>query len=58
MREELTSVDPPRSFGYRLTGIKGPMALLVGSVAGEWSFTPAAAAPRSPGAGPSTRSRR
>ena len=24
MREELTSVDPPRSFGYRLTDIKGP----------------------------------
>ncbi len=40
MREELTSVDPPRSFGYTLTDIKGPMALLVGSVAGAWIFTP------------------
>ncbi|OBF59494.1 hypothetical protein A5756_05885 [Mycobacterium sp. 852002-53434_SCH5985345] len=40
-REDLTSVDPPRSFGYRLTQIHGPMALLVGSVTGEWIFTPA-----------------
>ncbi|MGZ4530519.1 MAG: SRPBCC family protein [Mycobacterium sp.] len=40
-REDLTSVDPPRSFGYRLTRIQGPMALLVGSVTGEWTFTPA-----------------
>ncbi|KKC05451.1 SRPBCC family protein [Mycobacterium nebraskense] len=40
-RENLTSVDPPRSFGYRLTQIHGPMALLVGSVTGEWTFTPA-----------------
>jgi len=42
MREELTSVDPPRSFGYRLTTITGPMALLVDHVVGEWIFTPAA----------------
>nr|WP_082975801.1 SRPBCC family protein [Mycobacterium sp. E2238] len=41
-REDLTSVDPPRSFGYRLTQIHGPMALLVGSVTGEWIFTPTA----------------
>ncbi len=39
MREELTSVDPPRSFGYTLTGIKGPLAPLVSSVDGEWGFT-------------------
>ncbi|MFZ1178925.1 MAG: SRPBCC family protein [Mycobacterium sp.] len=38
MREELTSVDPPRSFDYRLTDIKGPMALLIGSVTGAWNF--------------------
>jgi hypothetical protein len=38
MREELTSVDPPRSFGYALSGIKGPLAPLVGSVDGKWSF--------------------
>ena len=42
MREELTSVDPPRSFGYRLTEISGPMALLVSHVAGEWIFSPVA----------------
>lgn len=42
MREELTSVDPPRSFGYRLTEITGPMALLASHVAGEWIFTPVA----------------
>ena len=42
MREELTSVEPPRSFGYRLTQISGPMALLVDHVVGEWTFAPAA----------------
>src|SRR5262245_20108424 len=41
VREELPSVDPPRSFGYTLSGIKGPLAPLVGSVDGKWSFTPA-----------------
>ena len=39
MREELTNVDAPRSFGYRLSNIKGPLAPLVGSVEGKWSFT-------------------
>ncbi len=39
MREELTRVDPPRSFGYRLTDIKGPLAPLVGWIDGEWLFT-------------------
>jgi hypothetical protein len=42
MREELTSVDPPGSFGYRLTKITGPMAMLVDHVVGEWIFTPVA----------------
>ena len=42
MREELTGVDPPRSFGYRLTKISGPMALLVDYVVGEWIFAPSA----------------
>ena len=42
MREELTSVDPPRSFGYRLTKISGPMTLLVDHVVGEWIFAAAA----------------
>lgn len=41
MREELTSVDPPRSFGYTLTDIKGPLAPLVNLIEGEWIFTPA-----------------
>ena len=41
MREKLTSVDPPRSFGYTLSDIKGPLAPLVGSVEGTWSFAPA-----------------
>ncbi|OBH56023.1 SRPBCC family protein [Mycobacterium sp. E2479] len=41
MREELTSVDPPRSFGYRLSEITGPMALLVDHIIGEWIFVPA-----------------
>lgn len=41
MREELTSVDPPRSFGYRLSEVTGPMALLVDHVLGEWVFAPA-----------------
>ena len=39
MREELTSVDPPRSFSYTLTDIKGPLAPLVSRVEGEWLFT-------------------
>ncbi|HTQ17501.1 SRPBCC family protein [Mycobacterium sp.] len=39
--EELTSVDPPGSFAYTLSGVKGPMAALVSSVDGKWSFAPA-----------------
>lgn len=39
MREELTSVDPPRSFGYTLSAITGPLAALVGSIDGTWRFT-------------------
>ncbi len=38
MHEELTSLDPPHSFGYALTGIKGPLGLLVGRADGEWTF--------------------
>ncbi len=41
-REELTSVERPRSFGYRLGDVTGPMALLVDHVLGEWIFTPTA----------------
>jgi hypothetical protein len=39
MREELTSVDPPHSFGYTLTDLTGPLALLVGHAEGQWVFT-------------------
>jgi hypothetical protein len=46
MREELTSVDPPRSFGYTLSHIKGPMAALVNVVEGAWIFVPAGTATR------------
>ncbi len=40
MREELTRMDPPRSFAYILSDIKGPLAPLVGRVEGEWIFEP------------------
>ena len=40
MREELTKVDPPRSFSYTLTDIRGPLTPLVSWVEGEWLFTP------------------
>ena len=33
-------MDPPRSFGYILSDIKGPLAPLVGRVEGEWIFEP------------------
>jgi hypothetical protein len=45
MQETLTSVDPPRSFGYSITGITGPLGLLVGRAEGEWTFSPSAAEP-------------
>jgi Polyketide cyclase / dehydrase and lipid transport len=41
VREKLTSVDPPQSFAYTLSDVKGPMAALVSSVDGKWSFAPA-----------------
>ena len=44
MHEELTSVDPPHSFGYALTGVTGPLGLLVGRADGEWRFTPSGSA--------------
>ena len=36
--ETLTSVNPPHSFGYTLTGITGPLGLLVDHVEGTWNF--------------------
>lgn len=41
MREELTDVERPHRFGYRITGITGPMKPLVSSVDGAWAFEPA-----------------
>lgn len=40
MREELTSVEAPRSFGYRLSDVTGPLAPLVDHVEGRWQFSP------------------
>jgi len=36
--EELTSLDPPHSFGYALTKITGPLGLLVSKAEGQWTF--------------------
>lgn len=40
MREELTRIDPPSSFGYRLTELTGALGPLVDHVVGEWAFAP------------------
>ncbi|GFG55492.1 SRPBCC family protein [Mycolicibacterium agri] len=40
MREELTTYDPPHSFGYTLSNITGPLSPLVDHVDGEWIFEP------------------
>jgi len=40
VREELISVEPPKSFGYRLTDIKGPLARLISTVEGAFVFRP------------------
>ena len=40
MRETLTSVDSPHSFGYTLNDVRGAMAPLIDHVEGEWLFTP------------------
>lgn len=41
MREELTQLDPPSSFGYTLSRIAGPLAPLVDHIDGQWRFAPA-----------------
>ena len=41
MREELTHIHAPHSFGYVLSDITGPMSPLVSRVDGEWLFAPA-----------------
>jgi len=38
MREELTDVSAPMSFGYRISGIRGPMRPLVAEAEGRWDF--------------------
>jgi len=40
MREMLTTVDAPRSFGYDITDVTGAFKLLVSSAAGLWAFEP------------------
>ncbi|WP_457206206.1 SRPBCC family protein [Nocardioides sp. P5_C9_2] len=41
MRETLTSVERPRSFGYAIGDVRGPMRPLVAGIDGLWSFEPA-----------------
>jgi hypothetical protein len=41
MREELLEVSRPDRFGYRITGITGPMKPMVASLDGVWAFEPA-----------------
>lgn len=41
LRETLTSLDRPRSFGYRITDITGPMKPLATEIEGRWLFEPA-----------------
>jgi hypothetical protein len=41
MREELTDVERPTRFGYRISGVTGPMKPLVASLDGVWSVEPA-----------------
>ncbi|OBA88484.1 hypothetical protein A5662_25155 [Mycobacteriaceae bacterium 1482268.1] len=40
MDEQLTTFDAPRSFGYTLSDVKGPLAPLVDHIDGEWIFEP------------------
>lgn len=41
MFEELTSYDPPNSFGYTLTRITGPLSPVISRVEADWRFQPA-----------------
>lgn len=41
MREELTAVESPSRFTYRISGITGPMKHLITSLDGAWTFEPA-----------------
>jgi hypothetical protein len=39
--EELTKVDAPRSFAYRVGDIKGPLSFIASGIDGEFVFAPA-----------------
>ena len=41
MVETLTSVERPRSFGYTITDVTGPLKPLADHIEGLWSFDPA-----------------
>jgi len=41
MREELTAVERPSRFTYRITDVTGPMKPLITSLDGAWTFEPA-----------------
>ncbi len=40
MRETLTEVDPPRTFAYRITDLRGPLAPLTTLIEGRWQVDP------------------
>ena len=40
MVETLTLADRPHAFGYRIDGLKGPLAALVSDFDGRWDFEP------------------
>lgn len=39
VQEELTSIERPSSFGYRVGPFPGPLGLLASSAEGEWQFS-------------------
>ena len=46
MRETLTSVDRPHSFGYVLDDLHGPLRPLLSTIDGVWTVTPEGAGSR------------
>jgi Polyketide cyclase / dehydrase and lipid transport len=58
MHEELIGVDPPRSFGYRLTKLSGPWRCWSTMSSANGSSLRRRAEPKSPGAGTFTPSHR
>jgi Polyketide cyclase / dehydrase and lipid transport len=41
LREEIVSVDEPRSWGYTLLGLIGPLSALLAVIDGKFLFAPA-----------------